>query len=142
MEISYQVPAKSCSDIEHRVFWARVIVDQKASGMGIKEFCSQYQLSFSAMHYWKYKKQKTKITHNYNYHKTKSLQSNNVVAGFIPLQMVAETPAGTHHKNESVYNSVVEIQIVFKNGHRLVLPLATPEANLLLIIKAVAELRC
>ena len=136
MENLYQVPVASCSDTEHRAFWAKVISDQKASNVSIKKFCRQHQLNFSALHYWKYKKQKIKATHACNG------KSNNSAARFIPLQIAADMSNGECHKTEPTYSKPQEIQIVFKNNHKLILPLIIPEASLLLIVKAVAGLQC
>jgi hypothetical protein len=140
MENIYKVPATSCSDSDHRIFWARVMSDQKASGISIKKFCHQHQLNFSALHYWKYKKQKIKATNSHNDRNVQRPQSNNNATKFIPLQISTSTPVSDHHKIES--NKTSEIQIVFKNNHKLILPSTTPEASLLLVIKAVAGLQC
>ena len=136
MESLYQVPATSCSDTEHRIFWAKVISDQKASGTSIKKFCRQHQLNFSALHYWKYRKQKIKAAH------VCSGKSNNNAARFIPLQIAEDMPNDECHKNEPAHSKPQEIQIVFKNNHKLILPLIIPEASLLLIVKVVAGLQC
>ncbi len=138
MESLYQVPTKSCSDSEHRIFWARVMSDQKTSGIGLKEFCRRHQLNFSALHYWKYKKQKIKATHGRDDRNMKNQQSNNDAARFIPLQISTSTSVSDHRKIES--NKTPEIQIVFKNNHKLILPLTIPEASLFLIVKIIANL--
>ena len=141
MESLYQAPTKMCSDSEYRIFWARVISDQKTSGVGLKEFCRQHQLSFSALHYWKYKKQKIKTTHGNGYN-TKSLQSNNEAIKFIPLQISTDVSVDSRNYKSKPVCSETSMQIIFKNNHKLILPLVIPEANLLLIIKAVADLQC
>jgi hypothetical protein len=144
MSSTYQIPAKSSSDSIHQAFWAEVVVDQSTSGMGMRRFCKHHQLSYSVFNYWKYVKQKTKVAYNANNNCAANIPNDRDVGKFIPLQIANTVSAGACTKNEAVSfcGEASEIKIIFKNEHKLVLPLTTSEANLLLIIKAVAGLRC
>jgi hypothetical protein len=144
MSNTYQIPAKSSSNSIHQAFWAEVIADQSTSGMGMRRFCKHHQLSYSVFNYWKYVKQKTKVASDTNKNCAVNIPNDNDVAKFIPLQIANTASADVCTKNEagSFCGEASEIKIIFKNEHRMVLPLAISEASLLLIVKAVAGLRC
>ncbi len=128
MKDIYKEPSESSSDHEHRGFWSRVLADQKASGIGMRNFCQQHQLNFSRFAYWKYKKKKIKSANK-----------------LVPLQITSDLPAPVkeYPKDKVVIDDeAVGTEIVFKNGHKLILSSTTEETNLLSIIKMVAELQC
>ena len=132
MESLYQIPSESCSNLERRAFWDKVIIDQSTSGLSLVKFCQLHQLKFTTFRSYKYKKTKAAICHSDN--KDKSTNR------FVPLQIAADVSVNKYLKDEAVDNKVTEIKVTLKNGHKLILPLAISETSLLLIIKMVAEL--
>lgn len=131
----YQPPSGPCSNSERQFFWDKIVDEQNAGGANMKKFCNLHKPKISTYRGYKYRKQNTKINCC-----DITNSSNDCTDKFIQLQTAAKDPIHEHHKNE--FDEASEIQVVFKNEHRLVLPLLTSGANLLLIIKAVAELRC
>ncbi len=145
MENLYQIPAESCSVLERKAFWDKVIADQNISGISAKKFCKLHQLKYTTYKGYKYRRLHTKINcsnvNNTN-NKLKNIPSNNCAPKFVPLQITTDTTTNKCNKNEIAYNQDSKIQIAFKNKHSLILPQAMPETQLLLIIKTVAELPC
>ncbi len=129
----YQPPSGPCSASERQFFWDKIVDDQNAGGANMKKFCNLHKLKISTYRGYKYRRQNTKINC------CNITNNNNYTDKLVPLQ-IATAPIHEHHKNE--FDGASEIQIVFKNENRLVLPLLISEASLLLIVKAVAELRC
>jgi hypothetical protein len=144
MENLYQIPSESCGGSKRRDFWAKVMMDQSASGVSAKKFCNLHQLKYSTFKGYKYRRQKNKIKRRDINNKpvVNNIQSDNCAARFIPLQIATAIPANEYSKNEPICHEISEIQIVFKNKHKLLLSSTIPEASLLLIIKVVAELKC
>ena len=144
MENLYQPPSGPCSNSERRFFWDKIIDDQNASGISMKKFCNLHKLKLSTYRSHKYRKRGVEINRCgiKNHNVAKNIQRNNCAAKFIPLQIATDAAFNKCNKGEGVYNGAPKIQVIFKNKHRLVLPLATSEANLLLIVKAVAGLPC
>lgn len=142
MEKLYQIPSESCDEAEQRGFWAKVIADQIASCKGAEKFCQQHQLNFSAFHYWKYSKIRLLTNDTNHISKQKNRQHDKDATKFVQLQVAVDTPSNEYHKNETVGGQAKEIVIIFKNGHKIILPLAPSEANLLLLIKTVGSLQC
>lgn len=147
MENKYQIPLESCSDKERQDFWSKFISDQITSSMDMKMFCHRHQLRFSQFVYWKYKKKTTKAI--YKRAKKLSISKNNKGADrFIPIQVTTDLATKKHPEygvinNEAIDKEAsVEINILFKNGHKLILPSTIRESELLSIIKIAAELRC
>lgn len=142
MEDLYKTPSESCGDLERRSFWASVIADQSTSGMSMVKFCHMHRLKFTTFRDYKYRKLNTETTsRNINDDNSlKYIQNDKDVPRFIPLQVATSVSANKCQKNEAVAAEVAEIKIVFKNGHKLILP--STETHLLSIIKIVGELRC
>ena len=140
MKSIYQAPSESSSNYEQQIFWSRVLVNQKASGIGMRSFCQQHQLNFSRFAYWKYKKQKIRDIHDNSEVLKKIIREE--PSKFIPLQIAADLPATVEEYSEDEIsdNEVIRTEIVFKNGHKLILPSTIKEINLLPIIKMIAEL--
>jgi hypothetical protein len=134
MESLYQIPSESCSNLERRAFWDKIIIDQSTSGLSLVKFCQLHQLKFTTFRSYKYKKTKAKAAICRSDNKDKS------TARFVPLQIAADVSVNKYPKDEAVDNKVTEIKVTLKNGHKLILPLAISETSLLLIIKMVAEL--
>jgi len=148
METKYQLPAKFCNKLERKAFWAKFFVDQIASGLSAKKFCKLHQLPYSTYKGNKYRANtKTKLKN-----KISNTQHNDHATKFLPLQITAHDAAASQNTQTTVidqcrlitttYNTTPEIQIIFKNDHRLILPATTPEAQLLAIINFVAGLLC
>ena len=142
MENIYQIPSKFCSDSERQNFWAKVIADQIASGMGSERFCQHHQINFSAFHYRKYKKAKANCILSKNTIRPKNKQCDKDTAKFISLQIAADIPSNEHHKDAAINVQDKKVEIIFKNGHKMILPLVISETNLLLVIKILGGLQC
>ena len=142
MENKYQIPSGSCDEIEQQNFWSKVVDDQIASGMGAERFCQHHQINFSTFHYRKYKKAKANCLLSKNVIRPKDKQHNKNVAKFISLQVAADVPSNESHKEGAADIQNEKVEIAFKNGHKIILPLVISEANLLLLIKTIGELRC
>jgi hypothetical protein len=142
MEPIYQIPQKFSDDVEQKNFWLKLIVDQKASGLSIKKFCEQHQISFSTFSYWKYRKNKpgSSVNNNISISKAKNKQADKDIAKFIPIQVTTGVPPARNHQEAVVDCRDRKIEIAFKNGHKIILPLVISDTNLLLFIKAVGEL--
>ncbi len=141
MKNLYQFPSESCDDIEQRNFWAKVVDDQIASGMGAKRFCQQHQINHSKFHYWKYNKIKSTFDHSKSI-KTKNKQPDKDIAKFISLQIAKDKPFKEHQKESAISDQNKIVEIVFKNRHKIILPLPVSATNLSLLIKTVAGLEC
>ena len=137
MQDLYQAPVKPCSISERNAFWVKVVADQSVSGMSLKKFCQLHQLKYSTFKGYKYRVRSTK---NIPSGISKNIQSN--IDKFIPLQITSNIPIKDDLKKESIDNTMTEIKIIFNNGHKIFLPLAASEANLLLLVKMVGGLRC
>jgi hypothetical protein len=142
MENIYQIPSNFRSDTERQIFWAKVVADQIASGMGAERFCQQHQINFSKFHYWKYYKIKPDFSHSNSISKPKSKQYDKGAAKFISLQVAADIPSNEHPKDGIVDVQDKKVEILFKNGHKMILPLVISETNLLLLVKIVGGLQC
>jgi len=143
---SYQIPSESCTNQERRDFWAKVVIDQKASSMSLVKFCQLHGLKFSTFKGYLYPKRNTKTRHSAkNSDRLRSARKDKDTAKFIPLQ-IATDAINRYPKNEVVddnnngNNRVTDIKVIFKNNHKLILSPSLPEAHLLSIIKIVAEL--
>jgi len=158
METKYQLPVKFCNKLERQDFWAKIFADQAVSGLSAKKFCKLNQLLYSTYKGNKYRtdlkiKAKTKTERSMIVAKSKisDMQYNNHTTKFLPLQITANdaisqdaSPAVIDQckLTATTYNAAPEIQIIFKNNHRLILPATTPEAQLLAIINSLASLLC
>ncbi|CAL7961852.1 conserved hypothetical protein [Gammaproteobacteria bacterium] len=143
MERLYQIPAESCDVIELQKFWTRVAGDQMASGMGAERFCQQHQINFSKFHYWKYRKVKPNSSHDSGISNPKDRQDDKDVAKFISLQVAVDKSSNECQEERITANHEDRaVEIVFKNGHKIILPLVISEANLSLLIKTVGGLQC
>jgi hypothetical protein len=142
MENTYQIPSNFCSDAEQQAFWAKVVADQIASGMGSEKFCRHHQINFSTFHYRKYKKNNSSYVLSKNNIKPKSEQRDKDVSKFISLQVATDIPSNMCHKENAVDAQDKKIEIVFKNGHKVILPLVISETNLSLLIKIIGGLQC
>lgn len=142
MENRYQIPSGSCDEVEQQNFWSKVVDDQIASGMGAERFCQHYQINFSSFHYRKYKKIKANCILSKNAIKPKNKQCDKDSAKFISLQVAADIPSNEHHKDGIVDAQDKKVEILFKNGHKIILPLVISETNLLLLIKTIDGLQC
>jgi hypothetical protein len=129
MESQYQMPTKPCSKAKIHDFWSKIIADQISSEMDMQRFCSQHQLKFTSLRYWKYTSKIGKAICK-NARKGNSIEP----ARFIPLQ-ITNIANDTASKTNSEFR---EVQLIFNNGHRLILPIVISEANLSMIIKVVA----
>ena len=158
VETKYQIPAKFGNKLERQDFWAKIFADQAVSGLSAKKFCQLNQLLYSTYKGNKYRtdleiKLKTKVERNITTTKSKisNMQYNNHATKFLPLQITA-SDATSQDAHPTVidqcklitttYNTTSDIQIIFKNDHRLILPATIPEAQLLSIINYVAGLLC
>jgi len=142
MENIYQIPSNFCNDVEQQKFWAKVVDNQIASGMGAEKFCQRHQINFSKFHYWKYSKIKPNFSQSNSINKQKNKQPDKDVAKFISLQVAADIPSNGYHKENAVDAQDKKVEIVFKNGHKVILPLMISETNLSLLIKIIGGLQC
>jgi len=142
MENIYQAPSESCNVVELQNFWAKAVDDQITSGIGAERFCQQHQINFSQFHYWKYSKIKPNSSSNNGVSQPRSKQHDKDAAKFIPLQIAANVSSNDLNTEDAVDSQDKKIEIVFKNNHRMILPPTVSETSLLLLIKAVGELRC
>jgi hypothetical protein len=142
MENRYQIPSISCDEAVQQNFWAKVVADQIASGMGAEKFCQRHQINFSTFHYRKYKKTHSSCVLSKNSIRPKSEQRDKNVAKFISLQVAADIPSSDHYKEKVIDAQDKKVEIVFKNGHKVILPLVISETNLLLLIKTIGGLQC
>jgi hypothetical protein len=155
METIYQLPTKFCSKLKRKAFWAKVFVDQATSGLSAKKFCTLHQLPYSTYKGSKYRIGRKARTQRSDTAATKNkisdIQQDNCTTKFLPLQITANSTASQdacpavidqYKPVTTIDNTILEIQIIFKNKHRLILPATTPEAQLLSIINAVAGLLC
>lgn len=141
MENLYQIPSESCDDAEQRIFWAKVTADQIASGMGAEKFCQHHQVNFSKFHYWKYSKIRL-LSNNTSSGKQEKRKRDKSSAKFIPLQITTDIPSNKCHKKEVVSSQAKEVVVIFKNGHKIILPLVVSETNLSLLVEIVGGLQC
>jgi hypothetical protein len=142
MENRYQIPSISCDEVEQQNFWAKVVADQIASGMGAEKFCQRHQINFSTFHYRKYKKTNSSCVLSKDSIRPKSKQRDKDVSKFISLQVAADIPSNGCHKENTIDVQDKKIEIVFKNGHKVILPLVISETNLSLLIKIIGGLQC
>ena len=142
MENIYQIPSGFCNDTEQRNFWVKVVGDQEASGLGAKTFCQQHQINFSKFHYWKYCKIKPDFCNSNVISKPRKKQHDKEVAKFISLQIADDMPSNDQPKDAAINVQDKKVEIVFKNGHKIILPLIIFEANLLLLIKTLGGSPC
>jgi hypothetical protein len=151
MENIYQIPAESCDEAEQRIFWTKVVNDQITSSLGAEKFCERYQVDFSKFHYWKYVKIRLNLSPNPNSNikHPKNKRCNKDASKFISLQIAnappdisSDTPSNDPRKEAAIHSQDKKIEIVFKNNHRMILPPAISETNLLLLIKTLGELQC
>lgn len=140
MESIYQTPSKFCNVVEQQSFWSKVIANQKTSGLSIKRFCKQHQISFSTFTYWKYKKNKLDSKLANSIIRAKNKQSDKKVAKFISLQVASDIPSNEKHKKGAVDAEDGKIEFVFKNGNKMTLSLIISDTNLLSLIKSVGGL--
>jgi hypothetical protein len=113
--------SKANNEMPKIIFWEKIITEQKMSGKKMNEFCQERQLSLEAFKYYKYRALRDK----------KKISGDS--GSFIPLQVISEE-AATKPKAE-------KIEIIFRNGHRLAIPLDDLQAALF-IIEKIAGLRC
>ncbi|EKD46032.1 MAG: hypothetical protein ACD_69C00041G0003 [uncultured bacterium] len=137
----YQIPSSFNGIAEQRNFWTKIVEDQIASGMGAEKFCEQHQITFTKFHYWKYSKIRPDCISSNENNKTKNQCQNRDVAKFVSLKIAP----GKRTINHQEINGIAEqntklIEIIFKNGHKIIWPSVISDTNLLLLIKAVGEL--
>jgi formylmethanofuran dehydrogenase subunit D len=153
METKYQLPEKFCNQLERKTFWAELFINQAASGLSAKKFCKLYQIPYSTYKGNRYKVEPKVKTQQGGIAKNKisAMQHNNHVAKFLPLQITANDVINQNTNPTMIdqgkpitttYDTTSEIQIIFKNGHRLILPVTISEVQLLSIINSVASLLC
>ena len=135
MEHKYQLPAKFSNKIERKTFWAKIFADQAASGLSAKRFCRLHQLPYST-----YKGNKYQAKPKADKAAAKFLALELVVPNKTLDTVIADNLASAANTHQTTMTA--EIQIIFNNNHRIVLPLATADAQLLVIIKTVAGLLC
>lgn len=144
-ESRYQVPKNFSNVAEERTFWAKIIADQLASGMGSEKFCKQQQVNFSKFHYWKYAKVRPDCIGAATNKTTKLVKQcqDKKINKFVSLQI---SPKQAVVNNQQTQNNTVRssetIEVIFKNGHKIIVPEAITSDNLSLLIKAVGELQC
>jgi hypothetical protein len=140
----YQASSGSHDDVEQQNFWLRTVSEQNASGIGLKRFCQQHKISFSKLKYWKYVKQKIKpVSDSVNdVDKQKHTQDEKAAAKFIPLQIATDAPPDECPTKEVAVSRDKTVEIIFRSGHKIILPLVISDANLLLLIKIVSGLKC
>ena len=131
MDNSNQISLQNSSDIlEKRSFWEQEVLAHKESGKTMKEFCSGRQLPYTTFRYHKYKQWEYKKKHANN-----PASKRETASKFIPLQIISNhVPISEPTKN-------IDIKIVFKNRHSVVMPASDLEAAFF-IIKKVAGLSC
>ena len=148
MEPIYQIPSKRLSTKTERAkVWQQIISDQKQSGMKMTRFCQKHQLILSTFKQWKYQLQKEREQHDNRVSEGANKEHNkplNRATKFIPLQIVADDSLmaadnGNTQRNTSLRT---EIKIVFRNGHAILMPLATCEKLALSLIHQIANLPC
>jgi hypothetical protein len=138
MQTTYQIPSESCTNQERRDFWAKVVIDQKTSGLSLVKFCQLHGLKFTTFKGYLYPRRSTKIHRSTNKSdQLKSIRKTKDVAKFIPI---VTNVTNKQPKNKTIDNEVKEIKFIFKNDHKLVLSPPITEAYLLSIIKIVTEL--
>jgi len=150
MESLYKIPSKSCSNKKRQVFWSQVMADQIASGISMIKFCQLHGLKYTTFKSHRYSRKNIKKHSDlYNDNKLKSKQNKNAnengIDKFIPLQIVTDKSENKLSdmtiKEDVIDKSADEINIVFKNGHKVILPPVVVEKdNLLQLIKTVAGL--
>ena len=136
MDKVYQVPQKFRDKHEEQNFWLKAITDQIASNVGAEKFCQKHQINFSTFTYWKYKKKEFSSKINNDIIKAKNKQSDKDVARFIALQVADDVQS----KEKDINAQDKKTEIVFKNGHKMILSSATFETNLLLLVKVIGGL--
>lgn len=143
-ENRYQLPENFTDSVEEQRFWRKVVADQVESRLGNKKFCEQHKLSFIKFRYWKYSKIRPDcIDAGNKTAKVLKQYPGKKVNKFISLQI---SPEGGI-VNQAAQNIIVgkssrEIEVIFKNGHKIKLPEGITENNLALLIREVGELRC
>lgn len=142
-EKRYQVPENFSGVAEEREFWVKIVADQVASGIGAETFCEQHKLNFSRYHYWKYRKIRPDYigTIAKKNPKIKRACQDKKVNKFIALQISPE-PASIKQQTRNMLadRDSKTLEILFKNGHKIIVSEAIIEINVL--IKAVGELGC
>ena len=143
---TYQIPPnRSCTLLERKRFWEKVIADQEISSMTAVTFCQQHQISIATFKQWKYRLQKEGEQFDGSNSK-ESNQIRNQTIGFIPLQISANsfltTEGDKNGKKKECPERETELKIVFKNGHSIIISLAISAEVLSSLIYQVAKLPC
>ncbi len=139
----YQVPSSFRDEHEEKVFWSKIMADQKRSGMGMRQFCRQHQISFSRLAYWKYNKKRKKKTISRQKNNLNNIRqdtdTNNTNDRFVPLQITSDLSFDKHNREISKDKNA-QAEILFKSGHKLILPLPVKEGYLFSVIKMLSRL--
>ena len=144
MQNLYQIPPRSCAKTERVAFWNKVLADQSNSGMNMQKFCKLHQIQYSTFKRHKYNLYNTS---NSSYKTTrgnslKNVKNENKATKFTSLQIASDIASNIYSKDKADDNKITEVKIICNNGYKIILPLITSEANLLWLIKIVAELQC
>jgi len=157
MEKTYQIPARgSCSPRERQGLWQQIIADQESSGLKMTRFCEEHQLNLSTFKQWKYFLQQDNKKRDDRNHECKidkeerKEQNGKLTTRFVPLQITANNLLTDEHsedknnkvKAEGVIESVTRMEIVFKNGHSIIMPSIVTAEELMVLIEQVAKLAC
>jgi hypothetical protein len=134
----YQVPSKFHNEAKQRSFWIKVICDQIASGIGAEKFCKQHQINLSKFSYWKYSKIRPDGVCGHTTNKMNNPQDDKDQTKFISLQIATDKTPIDCPKADDRSSEVLEI--IFKNGNKVILPAMLLETNLLLLVQAVGGL--
>lgn len=144
-ENPYQFPENFNGVAKEREFWAEMVADQLASGMGAENFCKENKLNFSKFHYWKYSKIRPDsigAAANKNPKIIRQCQDKKINK-FISLQISPDQAiVNQQAKNITVDRSSEAIEVIFKNGHKIIVPETITGVNLSLLIKVIGELLC
>ena len=87
---------------EDQSYWERLIEEQTGSGLTIAKFCEERQIKFSAFK-------------NKKYQLTKERAKN---PNIVPLRIIDKPEIVAESKNCQGF----EISVIFRNGHRVVVP--------------------
>lgn len=141
----YQISFGTNELAEQRSYWAKVVEDQIASGMGAEKFCELHQVNFTKFHYWKYSKIRPSCIGAAAKKNPKIVRKcrDKKINKFIALQISPDQAiVNQQAQNITADRSSKAIEVIFKNGHKIMVPETITEVNLSVLIKVVGELPC
>ncbi len=138
MNSIYQVPSIFPDEHEEKKCWSKILVAQRRSGMGMRQFCQHHQISFPRLAYWKYKKRKKRSTSKQKKNPNNRRQDTGAKK-FVPLQITRDLSFDEYNREISKDKNVTT-EILFKNGHKLIQLSPIKEAYLFSVIKMLSEL--